>query len=69
MTHFGPHNRQNADIIEKRTRLLHAAAVAYRKEPSESRLYELSRVVEMTRSIVNDEVSDHSGVSWSRRLR
>lgn len=59
---------RNAQLIEMRTKLLHAAAVAYTKDPTNSLLEELNRVVRMSANVINDEVSEKSGEKWKKLL-
>lgn len=62
-------SQANAKLMVMRARLLHAATVAYEKDPSTHRLEEMKRVVEMTRSIIHDEVSEQQGEFWAKKLR
>ena len=60
--------QQNAKLMEMRSRLLYAACASYAKNPTDSKLEEISRVMAMASQIISDEVADTYGIKWHTRL-
>ena len=67
-TQCSAETQQNAKLMEMRSRLLYAACASYAKNPTDTKLQEINRVMAMASQIISDEVTDTYGIKWHTKL-